>query len=31
MLNRILEYNEDDCIATMVIKDKIDQIVRTYR
>lgn len=23
ILNRILEYNEDDCKATMVVKDKI--------
>lgn len=26
ILNRILEYNEDDCIAMMVIKDKIEEL-----
>jgi uncharacterized protein len=26
ILNRILEYNEDDCKATMIIKDKLKQL-----
>lgn len=27
-LNRILEYNEDDCIATMVLKDQLEAMNR---
>ena len=26
ILKRILEYNEDDCIATMVLKDGIEEL-----
>lgn len=26
ILNRILEYNEDDCIATMILKDKLTKL-----
>ena len=28
ILNRILEYNEDDCRATMVVKDGIVQLLK---
>lgn len=28
ILKRILEYNEDDCKATMIVKDKIEEIAR---
>jgi predicted RecB family nuclease len=29
VLNRILEYNEDDCRATMVLKDRLDDMFRS--
>ncbi|MCX6262823.1 MAG: TM0106 family RecB-like putative nuclease, partial [Bacteroidia bacterium] len=29
ILNRILEYNEDDCKATMVLKDKLTSLQKT--
>lgn len=31
ILNRILEYNEDDCIATIYLKDKLEELNNQFK